>query len=63
LSRELRETALAHTIQNKTERAYRRGDDLEKRREMMQAWANWCYSAENRDDQAVGFRNHETTEG
>ena len=39
---ELRETALAHTIQNKGERAYRRGDALGKRREMMEAWANWC---------------------
>ena len=43
-SGELRETALAHTIQNETERAYRRGDALEKRREMMEAWANWCQS-------------------
>jgi integrase len=29
-SGELRETALAHTIQNKAERAYRRGDALDK---------------------------------
>jgi hypothetical protein len=41
-SSELRETALAHTIKNKAERAYRRGDALEKRREMVEAWANWC---------------------
>ena len=41
-SGELREAALAHTIQNKAERAYRRGDALEKRRQMMEAWANWC---------------------
>ena len=41
-SGELRETALAHTIQNKAERAYRRGDALEKRREMMEAWARAC---------------------
>jgi len=34
---ELRETALAHTIKNKADRAYRRGDALEKRREMMEA--------------------------
>ena len=32
-SGELRETALAHTIQNKTERAYRRDDALEKLRD------------------------------
>jgi hypothetical protein len=38
----LRETALAHTIGNKAEAAYRRGDALEKRRAMMEAWAQWC---------------------
>jgi integrase len=41
-SAELRETALAHTIANKAEAAYRRGDALEKRRAMMEAWAQWC---------------------
>jgi integrase len=39
---ELRETALAHTIGNKAEAAYRRGDALAKRRAMMEAWAHWC---------------------
>tara|TARA_R110000796_G_scaffold30722_2_gene81879 strand:- start:4313 stop:4426 length:114 start_codon:yes stop_codon:yes gene_type:complete len=33
--------ALAHTIENKVEAAYRRGDLFEKRREMMQDWANY----------------------
>ena len=41
-SSELRETALAHTIGNKAEAAYSRGDALEKRRAMMEAWATWC---------------------
>jgi integrase len=41
-SSELRETALAHTIGNKAEAAYRRGDALEKRRAMMESWAAWC---------------------
>ena len=41
-SSELRETALAHTIGNKAEAAYRQGDALEKRRSMMEAWAQWC---------------------
>ena len=41
-SAELRETALAHTISNKAEAAYRRGDAIEKRRTMMEAWATWC---------------------
>jgi hypothetical protein len=34
--------ALAHTIPDKTEAAYRRGDLFEKRRAMMNAWAEWC---------------------
>jgi integrase len=37
--RELVEQALAHTIQNKAERAYRRGTAVERRREMMEEWA------------------------
>lgn len=37
--RELAEMALAHTIENKVEAAYRRGDLLDKRRELMTAWA------------------------
>jgi integrase len=41
-SAELRETALAHTIANKAEAAYRRGDALKRRRAMMEAWAKWC---------------------
>jgi integrase len=37
--REVAEMALAHSIKDKVEAAYRRGDLMEKRREMMQAWA------------------------
>ncbi|MFN3889887.1 MAG: tyrosine-type recombinase/integrase [Beijerinckiaceae bacterium] len=36
--REVCEMALAHTIRNKVEAAYRRGDLFEKRRELMDAW-------------------------
>jgi integrase len=39
---DLAEQALAHTLQNKVEAAYRRGDALEKRREMMNDWAYFC---------------------
>jgi integrase len=39
---ELAEMALAHTIDNKTEAAYRRGDLLEKRVQMMATWASYC---------------------
>lgn len=39
--RELVEQALAHTIANKAERAYRRGTAIERRRPLMQAWARF----------------------
>ncbi len=39
--RELAEEALAHNVGDATERAYRRGDALEKRRSLMNAWANF----------------------
>ena len=39
------EAALAHAVgDEQTERAYRRGDALEKRRKLMDAWAgDWAY--------------------
>lgn len=40
--REIAEAALAHVVGDETERAYRRGDALEKRRKLMVAWANFC---------------------
>jgi integrase len=36
------EMALAHTIANKVEAAYRRGDLFEKRRALMADWASYC---------------------
>jgi integrase len=39
---EVREMALSHVIENKVEAAYRRGELLEKRRELMEAWAKFC---------------------
>ncbi|MER8709147.1 tyrosine-type recombinase/integrase [Mesorhizobium sp. M1088] len=42
---ELLEMALAHTVGDKTEAAYRRGDMMEKRRRLMQDWAEFCASA------------------
>jgi integrase len=40
--REVAEAALAHAIGDSTERAYRRGTALEKRRALMDAWADYC---------------------
>lgn len=39
---EVVEMSLAHTIVNKVERAYRRGDLIEKRRRLMADWARYC---------------------
>ena len=36
--REVAETALAHIVGDETERAYRRGDALQKRRRLMESW-------------------------
>ncbi|HVI15341.1 MAG TPA: integrase arm-type DNA-binding domain-containing protein [Pseudolabrys sp.] len=41
-AREVCEAALAHAIGNKVEQTYRRGDALEKRRRLMEAWADFC---------------------
>lgn len=43
--RDVAEAALAHVITDKTEAAYRRGTALEKRRAMMEEWAEFCASA------------------
>lgn len=40
-SREVCEAALAHQVENRVERAYRRGDLLAKRRQLMDAWGNF----------------------
>jgi integrase len=39
---EVAEMALAHTVGAAVERAYRRGDLFQKRRQMMDAWAKFC---------------------
>lgn len=41
-AREVVEMALAHTIEDKVEAAYRRGDLFEKRRRLMNDWAKYC---------------------
>lgn len=40
--RDMAEFALAHALNSKTEAAYLRTDMLEKRRNMMQEWADYC---------------------
>jgi integrase len=41
---EVAEMALAHTVSDKVEAAYRRGDLLQKRRQLAEAWAKFCAS-------------------
>jgi len=41
-ARDVIEMALAHTIKDKSEAAYRRGDALDKRRRLMAEWARYC---------------------
>jgi integrase len=43
-SHEVAEMSLAHTIRNKVESAYRRGNLRERRRELLQDWQNYCLS-------------------
>lgn len=43
--REVAEAALAHAVGDHVERAYRRGDALDKRRRLMDAWANYVGGA------------------
>ena len=43
--REVVEMALAHAVENKVERAYRRGDLFDKRRRLMADWASFSEAA------------------
>jgi integrase len=48
---ELSEMAMAHTVSDKVEAAYRRGDMRDKRRRLMADWASYC------DGKAIGGDN------
>ena len=39
-----RVASMGHRISDKAEAAYRRGDQFEKRRKLMEAWAAFCES-------------------
>ena len=47
--REVSEAALAHALQDKTEAAYQRGDLFDKRRKLMNAWADFCAAPAEKD--------------
>jgi integrase len=55
-SYEVCEMALAHTITNKAEAAYRRGDLFEKRSKLMAAWTGYCSTP--KAEKIVPLRKH-----
>ena len=55
VAREVAEAALAHVVKNKVEAAYARSDLLDRRREVMEAWADYLAS-ERRDTKAGPIR-------
>lgn len=54
--REIAEAALAHVVGDETERAYRRGDALMKRRKLMDAWAGYLSAPKAKADNVTPIR-------
>jgi len=54
--REVVELCLSHVQGDPLERAYQRGDILEKRRLLMQAWADYCEHGEQTAANVVPLR-------
>jgi integrase len=57
-SREVAEMALAHSIGNAVEEAYRRGDLLEKRRRLMEDWSKYCNTVVSAEQEENLYRIH-----
>jgi len=55
---EVCEMALAHSIGNKAEAAYRRGDLFDKRRRLMNDWASFCAVDQGFAPQVLPIRVH-----
>jgi integrase len=53
---EVAEMALAHTVGDKVEAAYRRGDLFEKRRQIMGAWSRFCAASPRTEGRVVPIR-------
>jgi integrase len=58
--REVAEMALAHAIPNAVEAAYRRGDLFDKRRKLMEAWAEFCAKNETDTGKVVALARART---
>jgi integrase len=52
---EVAEMALAHTVSDKVEAAYRRGDLFQKRRQLMDAWTRFCATASAAGGKVLSF--------
>jgi hypothetical protein len=52
--------ALAHTIKNKVEAAYRRGNLLQRRRQLMSEWEEFCLSG-TQDQQVLTISHADNT--
>ena len=55
-AREVVELCLSHVQGDPLERAYQRGDIIEKRRQLMQAWADYCEQDDQTADNVVPIR-------
>jgi integrase len=55
-SAEVAEMALAHTIRNQVEAAYRRGDLLSRRKALMKDWQDYCYPEPKYARSSIGTR-------
>jgi integrase len=53
--REIVEAALAHAVGDKAEAAYKRGDAIEKRRRLMEAWSAFCARAQSSTVVSIGL--------
>jgi integrase len=53
---ELSEMALAHTVGNKAEQAYRRGTGFKKRIALADAWASYCSKPRRADGKVLAFK-------
>jgi integrase len=53
---EVAEMALAHVVGSKVEAAYRRGDLFDKRRRLMEAWAEYCAKAPAEKGSVIALR-------
>jgi integrase len=53
--REVAEAALAHAISDQLEAAYRRGDFFDKRRRLMNAWAEYCASPASKSGKVISL--------